>query len=77
MNKDRFKNIWMWLGLVGVAGAAAGIDATTLTSWDLLFKSIMEVVKNPYLLGCTVLAVLGVVTDPTTKGLRDNKKVNK
>lgn len=76
MNKDRFKNIWMWLGLLGVAGAAAGIDATTLTSWDLLFKSILDVLKNPYLLGCTALAVLGVVADPTTKGLRD-KKVRK
>lgn len=77
MNKERFKNIWFWLGLAGVAGTAAGIDATTLTSWNLLFNSILEVLKNPYLLGCTILAVLGVVVNPTTKGLRDNKKVRK
>lgn len=70
---NRYKNIWMWLGLIGVAGAAAGIDATTLTSWNVLAESILNVLKNPYLLGCTALAVLGVITDPTTPGIKDQK----
>lgn len=77
MNTNRFKNVGFWIGIVGIVLTAAGIDATTLTSWNLLFNSILDVLKNPYLLGCTILAVLGVVVNPTTKGLRDNKKVNK
>jgi bacteriophage holin len=29
---------------------------------------------NPYLLATAFLAVLGVLTDPTTKGISDEKK---
>lgn len=74
IDKNRFKNIWFWLGIFGVIGATLGIDATTLTSWSILKDTIVEVLKNPYLLGSTILAVLGVFVNPTTKGLSDEKK---
>lgn len=73
MNKERFKNIWMWLGLLGVIGTAAGIDPTTLTSWDILFDNVMDIIKNPYMLGSVVLAIIGVLINPNTPGIKDNK----
>lgn len=77
MNTNRFKNIGFWIGIIGVVLTAAGIDPTTLTSWDILFNNLVAVVKNPYMLVTITMAIVGVFTDPTTAGIRDNKKVNK
>lgn len=77
MNTNRFKNIGFWIGIIGVVLTAAGIDPTTLTSWDILFNNLVAVVKNPYMLVTIAMAIVGVFTDPTTAGIRDNKKVNK
>lgn len=77
MNIKRFKNIGFWIGIIGVVLTAAGIDPTTLTSWDILFNNLVAVVKNPYMLVTIAMAIVGVFTDPTTAGIRDNKKVNK
>lgn len=77
MDKNRFKNIWFWLGIVGVVGTTLGIDTTTLTTWGALKDTIMEVLKNPYMLGSAVLAVVGIFVNPNTPGIKDTKKVNK
>lgn len=77
MNTKRFKNIGFWIGIIGVVLTAAGIDPTTLTSWDILFNNLVAVVKNPYMLVTIAMAIVGVFTDPTTAGIRDNKKVRK
>lgn len=74
MNKERFKNVWFWTGLIGVILAAAGIDATTLTSWNALFNSIMGILRNPYMLGSVALAAIGVFVNPNTPGLKDNSR---
>ncbi len=74
MNKDRFKNPWFWVGLVGVVLTATGMKADMFTSWGILMQAILDVLKNPFLLGTTALAVLGVFVEPTTKGLKDRKK---
>lgn len=73
MNKDRFKNPWFWVGLVGVVLTATGMKADMFTSWGILMQAILDVLKNPFLLGTTALAVLGVFVEPTTKGLKDRK----
>ena len=42
--KLRVKNIYFWLGGIGVIFSAAGIDIQTMTSWGLLldaFKNIL------------------------------------
>ncbi len=73
MNKDRFKNPWFWVGLVGVVLTATGMDPEMFTSWGALCDAVLDVLKNPFLLGTAALAVLGVFVEPTTKGLKDRK----
>lgn len=73
MNKDRFKNPWFWVGLVGVVLTATGMKADMFTSWGVLVQAVLDVLKNPYLLATALLAVLGVFVEPTTKGLKDGK----
>lgn len=69
----RYKNIWFWIGLVGVALTAMGIDASTLTTWDSVIQMFKDLISNPFLIGTTALAVIGVFNNPTEKGLRDIK----
>lgn len=71
--KERMKNPWFWVGLVGVVLTATGMKADMFTSWGILMQAILDVLKNPFLLGTTALAVLGVFVEPTTKGLKDRK----
>lgn len=69
-----YKDIYTWIGLFGVIGTAAGINAESLTSWNILFENIMNVIQNPYLLGCVIMAVVGVLN----KNPREiHKKVRK
>ena len=72
--KTRMQNPWFWVGLVGVVLTATGMEAEMFTDWGILMQSILDVLKNPFLLGTTALAVLGVFVEPTTKGLKDRKK---
>lgn len=72
--KVRFKNPYFWIGLVAVILAAVGISPESLTSWAILWDKILGLFGNPFAIGCTVVAVIGYVNDPTTKGLRDSKQ---
>lgn len=72
--KVRFKNPYFWIGLVAVILAAVGISPESLTSWSILWDKILGLFGNPFAIGCTVVAVIGYVNDPTTKGLRDSKQ---
>ena len=73
MNKDRFKNPWFWVGIGGVILTATGMEPSMFTIWDALSGAVLDVLKNPFLLGTAALAVLGVFVEPTTKGLTDGK----
>lgn len=70
----RFKNPWFWISLVGVILTAMGISPEMLTSWEAVANAFIELVKNPYMLGSVVVAVLGVLIDPTTKGVKDSEQ---
>ena len=39
----------------------------------MLCEQIKEVASNPFAIGCLVIAALGYVNDPTTKGLSDSE----
>lgn len=70
----RAKNPWFWIGLVGVVLTAMGISPETLTSWGAVVEAVKELVTNPFLLGSVIVAILGVLNDPTTAGLGDTNQ---
>lgn len=70
----RMKNIWFWVGLLGVILSAMGVSPEMFTSWEAVGAAFRDLVSNPYMLGCVAMAVLGVLTDPTTKGICDSKQ---
>ncbi|HHD2752252.1 TPA: phage holin [Clostridium perfringens] len=72
--KERLKNPVFWFGLLGVIFSAAGIDFNTLTSWNLLLEALLKILSNPVAVVAVIAAVIGVWTDPTTKGIKDIKK---
>ena len=72
--KVRVKNPYFWIGLGGVILTAMGISADMLTSWTSVWDALVNLVSNPFMLGSVVIAVLGVVLDPTTAGIGDSEQ---
>ena len=72
--KVRVKNPYFWIGLGGVILTAMGISADMLTSWAAVWDALVNLVSNPFMLGSVVIAVLGVVLDPTTAGIGDSEQ---
>lgn len=70
----RLKNPFFWIGIGGVILTSLQVEASTLTSWASVGDLIVRTASNPYLLCTTGMAVLGVLIDPTTKGIKDVKK---
>ena len=70
--KVRAKNPYFWLGLIAVILAAIGVSPESLTSWSILWGQIMDLLNNPFAIGCVIVAVIGYVNDPTTEGLTDS-----
>ena len=67
----RFKNIFFWLGLIGVIFSAAKIDIQTMTSWGLLIDALTSIVMNPFMLLSVIAAIVGIFVDPSTPGFKD------
>lgn len=72
--KVRFKNPYFWIGLIAVILAAVGVSPESLTSWNILWTQIKELLNNPFAIGCTVIAIIGYVNDPTTAGISDSNR---
>ena len=51
-----------------------GINFQDLTSWDAVFGLFGKFVSNPYLVGLTIVNILNIIPDPTTKGLGDSEQ---
>ena len=68
----RLKNPWFWVGLAGVIFTAMGVSPEMFTSWDILWDNIIDLVKNPFMLGSVAISILGVFVDPTTNGVGDS-----
>ena len=63
MNRDRFKNPYFYIGLIGVFNlilATAGINPEDMTSWSILFNSLRGILSNPYTIVSIALALLGI-----------------
>lgn len=73
--KVRAKNPWFWVGVGGVILTAMGISPEMLTSWGAVANAFLALIKNPFMLGSVVLAILGIFVDPTTAGLKDTTQV--
>lgn len=70
----RAKNPYFWVGLLGVILTAMGVSPEMLTSWGILFAQLRELISNPFMLGSVILAVMGVICDPTTQGVNDSEQ---
>lgn len=70
----RMRNVWFWIGLGGTILTAMNVSPEMFTSWGLVWTEITALFSNPFRLGCVVLAVLGVIIDPTTKGIGDSTR---
>lgn len=72
--KVRFKNPYFYIGLIAVILTATGAEPQMFTSWQILIEKLKLFIENPFLIGCTVVAVIGYINDPTTSGLSDSKQ---
>jgi phi LC3 family holin len=68
----RFRNWAFWVGLGATILAAMNVSPEMFTSWELVWQEIVALLSNPFRLGCVVIAILGVINDPTTSGLGDS-----
>ena len=73
----KLKNPMFYIGLIAIIFASAGIDATTLTSWNLLGQALLSIVENPFTLICVIVAILGVFNDNGSEGLDGLDKIFK
>lgn len=67
----RFRNPYFWIGLIGILLMSIGVEASMLTSWELVFDNIVELIKNPFMIGSALLALWGYIQDFTTEGIGD------
>lgn len=70
----RAKNPWFWIALGGVILTAMGVSPEMLTSWEAVAEAFLGLIRNPYMLGSVLIAILGVFIDPTTKGVNDSER---
>lgn len=74
--KVRLKNPLFWFAILAAVSApmftAAGVEWEDMTSWAILWETIVSAVMNPFVVGCMVVAVYGVVNDWTTDGFGDS-----
>ena len=74
--KVRAKNPLFWvqviLAVLMPILAYMGLTVEDLTSWAILGATLLEAVKNPYVLGLVVVSVWNAINDPTTEGVQDS-----
>lgn len=75
--KIRVKNVYFWLAIGGVILTAMGATPDMFTDWSIVAEKIKELFANPFMLGTAIIAIVGVVNDPTTDGMTDSMQVMK
>ena len=66
---DKLKNPYFWLSVFALIFSASGVDFYQLTSWILLFNSLLGILQNPVSVVAVITAFLGIWNDNSTKGL--------
>lgn len=49
-----------------------GLKAEDLTTWNAVIDLLVKAISNPYVVGITLVNIINVIPDPTTKGLSDS-----
>lgn len=74
----RFKNpIWwaqVFLAIASPILAYYGINFKDFTTWESVFNTLLNALKNPYVLGLIAINVINTINDPTTKGFSDSQR---
>ena len=74
--KVRIKNPLFWLqvalAVLMPVLAYMGLTVEDMTSWSILGATLIEAVKNPYVLSLVIVSVWNAVNDPTTSGVSDS-----
>ncbi len=72
---ERIKNPIFWVNtLLAIAMpiiAYYGMSAKDFTTWDSIFKAILDALKNPYVLGLALVSLWNNIINPVTKGIAD------
>lgn len=72
--KIRIKNPYFWLGLCSVIIAASGISPESITSWTMIGDVLLDFISNPFAVISVIVAIIGVILDPTTAGVSDSAR---
>ena len=79
--KVRLKSPQFWIGILGVIASPVlayyGLSYADMTTWESIGNLLQQFFTNPFLIGTVIMAVLsfiGVLTDPTTKGIEDSER---
>lgn len=59
--KEKIKDVYFWIGLIGVIGTAMGIKLEMLTSWGILYDALVDLFSNPFKLVTVAMAIIGVI----------------
>ena len=72
---ERIKNPIFWvntiLAIVMPIIAYYGMSAKDFTTWESIFKIILDALKNPYVLGLAFVSLWNNIINPVTKGIAD------
>ncbi|MBR5559019.1 MAG: phage holin [Oscillospiraceae bacterium] len=74
----RMKNPVFWAQVAAAAAlqimAYFGLTGADFTTWPMVWQTVLQAVRNPYLMVCVAAAVWNALNDPTTAGLADSAR---
>lgn len=74
----RIKNPVFWvniaLSIIAPIGVYFGVAAQDLTTWTMLWDTLVKAVSNPYVVFTVVVSMWNAINDPTTAGIKDSKQ---
>lgn len=72
---ERIRNPIFWVNTILAIAmpiiAYYGMSAKDFTTWDSIFKVILDALKNPYVLGLALVSLWNNIINPVTKGIAD------